>query len=274
MEIVRSELLSAFPELMHGFSTKAWGNMSYRRDADGRADSNNREFLSAMGCGTNTRYVLDPCLNHGNTIAWLEPSLRTGHVPVNLYSPEVKLFSFRKPILPPDPAICPPDDGIDACWTDVPGALLTMRPADCAVVYMYDPKSGCVGMAHAGTAGIFSGIVTHAIESIQRWHNVKPYDLRCYIAPSVSAQAYDLRSTGAWKNKLHTILTSEQAAEYNPKARISNQLIACGVLPEHVEVSLECTASDPERFYSHSRGKSPEERAAVGRMLAVIGVRK
>ena len=124
MDIVRPKSFAQFPEIVAAFSTKDWGNMSYRRDYDGTADQNNRAFLASLYINHESAPIIDPCLNHGNTVAWVR-SCRTGYRLVTLNDPEVKLFSIREPIAPPDPNVCEPFQGIDACWTDEVGACLT-----------------------------------------------------------------------------------------------------------------------------------------------------
>jgi len=272
MEIVRSELLSNFPELVHGFSTKPWGNMSFRNDVDGRADANNREFLAAVGLDQEDK-ILNPLLNHGNNVAWLHPMTGRGYCEMAIGSVGVMKYSQRASIIPPSPDICVPDQGIDAIWTDAKCIYLTMRPADCAVIYIYDPRTHAFGLVHAGTVGVFSRIAPHALQMGTLWFGIRPANLRCYISPSISGKAYDLRRTGAWTKRLHKLLTLDDAETYDPKIRLQNQLRTCGVLDEHVEISPDCTASDPDKYFSHHRD-TKDGPPVTGRMMAIIGLRR
>lgn len=274
MDIVRSVLLSQFPELVHGFATKEWGNMSFRRDWDGKAKQNNVEFLLALGIDPTTTPILDPCLNHGNNVALLESRYRAYRL-ITLNEGEVQNFSYNTPIVPPDPSLCPPDMGIDACWTGDAGACLTMRPADCAIVMVYDPRTRTVGLLHAGTVGVLAEIIPHAIESVTRWRNVNPRFAYCFVGPSICREAYDLTQSGLWRSgHLKRVISESQAQEYDPKARIRLQLLSCGIPDAHIEISQECTASQPDRYFSHSAAGTKEERKRLGRMLAVIGLRR
>jgi len=272
MEIVRSELLSQFPELIHGFSTKPWGNMSYRHDTDGRVETNNRVFLEAIGLDREDT-VLNPLLNHGNTVARLHPTTGRGYCEMTTESEGVQKFSMRAPIIPPNPEICASEQGIDAVWTDARSMYLSMRPADCAVIFLYDPRTHAFGLIHAGTVGVFSRIVPHALQMATLWFGVRPFNLHCYVAPSISGQAYDLRRTGAWSKRLHEMLTHDDAEQYDPKVRLQNQLRACGVPDEHIETSPDCTASDPDKYFSHHRD-TKNSQPATGRMMAIMGLRR
>jgi len=272
MQIVRSEQLSRFPELVHGFSTREWGSMSYRRDTDGKATDNNRAFLSALDIASEDVPILDPCLNHGNTVALLK-SRRKGYRLVQLKDSEVQSYSIVEPLLAPDRVVCEPYDGIDACWTDEAGICLAMRPADCATIMLYDPVTRSVGMVHAGTIGVLSDIVAHAIDSAEHWRGLKPRDLHCFVGPSVSAAAYDIRKTGLWRKGLNRRMDETQARDYDPKALIRLQLMRCGVPDKRIEICPDCTATRSDLYYSHHAAKSAEERETMGRMLAVIGLR-
>jgi len=273
MQIIRSEQFSRFPELVHGFSTREWGNMSYRRDADGQAAANNRAFLSALGIRPDDTPILDPCLNHGNTVALLKSRQRT-YRPVRLKDSEVRNYSISEPVLTPDRTICDPYEGIDACWTDEAGICLTMRPADCAIIMLYDPGTRTIGLMHAGTVSILSDIVAHAIESAMRWRGLKPRDLHCYAGPSISSAQYDLHKTGLWERGLKRRIGEIWARDYDPKALIRRQLMRCGIPDRHIEISPDCTASRPDLYFSHHAAGSAEERDSLGRMLAVIGLRR
>jgi copper oxidase (laccase) domain-containing protein len=272
MQIVRSEQLSRFPELAHGFSTREWGNMSYRRDTDGKATDNNRAFLSALDIAHEDVPILDPCLNHGNTVALLK-SRHKGYRLVQLKDSEVQSYSIIEPLLAPDRVVCEPYDGIDACWTNEAGICLAMRPADCATIMLYDQVTRSVGMVHAGTIGVLSNIVAHAVECGERWHGIKPRNLHCYVGPSICGAIYDLRKTGLWHRGLKRRINEIQARDYDPKALIRLQLMRCGVPDKRIEICPDCTATRSDLYYSHHAAKSAEERETMGRMLAVIGLR-
>ncbi len=271
MDMVRSTLLSQFPELVHGFSTKEWGNMSYRRDADGKAYDNNRAFLEALGVDKRTP-ILDPCLNHGDTVV-LVKEIQPAYRLFTISDPGVLSYSLRQPLMDPDRTICVPYEGVDACWTERPGVCLTMRPADCAILMLYDPETHIVGMVHAGTVGVLSNIVKHSIQFIEGVRGVRPHNLFCYVGPSISAESYDLRHTGMWAKGLKDKITEQQARDYDPKAIIRGQLLECGLRKSNIQISEECTAKNPNRYFSNRLAKSDEQRRTLGRMLAVIGMR-
>ncbi|MFZ6015363.1 MAG: polyphenol oxidase family protein [Patescibacteria group bacterium] len=264
--LIKSALLSKFPKLVHGFSAAADGNMTYKNDIDGNAETNNRRFLSALGINPDDYQILNPELKHGNTVVIVEPTpMMSGYTEIDKYGSEVIYtqngtlqFTLDKDAM----------RGIDACFSQSQGCLITMRPADCAVIFVFDPENNVFGLIHAGVAGLYSGIIHRSFETLRRKFGTSAKYVHCYVSPSISAQAYDVTAGRLYKKILHQYLPPEQARHFNPKARAVELLKNADILPEHIELSHECTATGDKFFSNHrSRGQDPR------RMLAVIGLR-
>lgn len=263
---IESSVLSQFPELVHGFSTAAHGNMSYKK-GDTQADGNNRSFYAELDINPNKYQIINPELRHGGNVAVVKSRLcRYGYTEVHKYSPEVIAFE-RGP-----QKYTPAKDaykGIDACLSNSTGCLITIRPADCAPVFVYDPKRFAFGIIHASTSTLFSGIIERALNMMRGFFGSRCEDIVCYIGPGICASAYSLESTGLYQRVLHAELDPAEAAAYDPKKKVLNELEKCGIPAENIESSPICTASSNGTFFSNHASKGNDPR----RMLAVIGLR-
>ncbi len=263
---IESSVLSQFPELVYGFSTAKNGNMSYKK-GDPEADKNNRSFYAELGIDPGKYQIINPELRHGGNVAVVKSRLcHFGYTEVHKYSPEV--IAFEKGTQRYTPAK-DAYKGIDACLSNSPGCLITLRPADCAPVFVYDPRRFVFGIIHASTSTMFSGIIERALNMMRGFFGSGCKDILCFIGPGICREAYDLRSTGLYKRILHAKLTDAQASSYDPKKKIVEELQTSGIPSENIEVSPICTASSNGDFFSNyaSQGKDPR------RMLAVIGLR-
>lgn len=268
MEIVRSKLLSQFSEIIQGFSTRECGNMSFRNPGVGcNVHANNNAFISPLWQSREDIRFYDPLLTHSNTVALLKrkPTHYREEIHYGLSGPRQIAKGLQ--VLPESP--CPPNasGGIDACWATEPGTLLTMRPADCAILNLYDPRTRSIGQVHAGTLGILNGIVLFAISMAECWLGINPADLFCFVGPSISAEYYSLTRSGLWHSGLDKLMRYEDALEYDPKKRILAQLLKSGLDCRRIEIHPDCTGALPDKYFSNHCQGSKE------RMLAVIGLR-
>ncbi|MDF1496778.1 MAG: polyphenol oxidase family protein [Patescibacteria group bacterium] len=261
-----SRLLSQFSELVYGFSTATDGNMSYKK-GDPDADKNNRAFYAKLGVNPDGYQILNPELRHGSSVAVVKPNIfKRGYSEIDKYSNEVIAFekgpltftSCKTAYL-----------GIDACVSQRRKCLITIRPADCGPVFIYDPIKKVFGLMHASTASLFSGVVGRTINMMRGYFGSQATDIHCYIGPCISVSAYELCTTGLYKRTLHNLMTAEEASTYDPKEKIRQDLLLAGISEANIELSSVCTAnSNGEYFSNHaSAGKD------VRRHLAVIGLR-
>lgn len=246
--------------------------MSYKRDFDGKADANNRAFLNSLGINPDKKQIINPVVSQGNRIALMQPlPKRKGYTEIDSACAEVlKHTDCRSEFTQGQAKLT----GIDACFSSSSDCYLTIRPADCAVIFVIDPKNNVFGLIHVGTAGIFSGVISRALDSMRLWFGSNLQDIVCFASPSISAAAYKLPQTNIYKKHLGRLISPEDAEAYNPKEKIMNQLLLCGILPNHIELSPHCTASNSSLYFSHHLCKTDVERATLGRMLAIIGLRR
>jgi hypothetical protein len=77
----------------------------------------------------------------------------------------------------------------DGLVTDVPGLLLTVLSADCALVLLADPDAGVVGACHSGWRGTVAKI---AGETVRAMAALGAARVRAYVGPCISAEAFEV----------------------------------------------------------------------------------
>lgn len=138
-----------------------------------------------------------------------------------------------------------PVEGVDALFCGgVADCCLGIYVADCAAVWIYDPVTGCRGLAHAGKLGTQQNIVGALLASMHKILGVKPLDCIAVISPCIRPPHY----------------------EVDIPTRIREELEEAGLLRENIIDSGLDTAADLDTFYSYRM-----EKGRTGRMLALFG---
>ncbi len=136
-----------------------------------------------------------------------------------------------------------PAPGADALITNVPGISLAIYVADCAAVYLIDPRNLAIGLVHSGKKGTELQIVPKTIAAMKEAFGTRPEDLVLQIGPCIRPPCYE----------------TDFATE------IARQASAAGVIAVHD--SGICTACHPETYYSYRR-----EMGRTGRLLALLAL--
>jgi copper oxidase (laccase) domain-containing protein len=134
--------------------------------------------------------------------------------------------------------------GCDGIITNQRGIALGVYVADCCAVYIVDPKTPAIGLAHSGRKGTELGVVPNAIREMIDRFSSDPADMIVQLSPCIRPPHYEV----------------DFAAE------IISQCHALGV--KEIHDSDTCTACDLKRYYSYRA-----EKGKTGRMLAVLGLR-
>jgi len=170
----------------------------------------------------------------------------------------------------------------DAMLTDVPGLALSWAYGDCAPILLADPRSGAVGLVHAGWRGAAGAVVVRAVEAMSARFGARPGDLRAAVGPAIGACCYAVNDAVRAAFAAHAVAATtacfvERADGEAGGARLSldvaatseRQLLAAGVPAANIETSGYCTGCSPDLFYSNRRG--PRHG---GRFGVAIGLRE
>lgn len=80
----------------------------------------------------------------------------------------------------------------DGLITKVRGAILSTTHADCAPLYIADPRRKAVGLGHAGWRGILSGMAGEMMSAMQDAFGTRLEDLRSALGPTISSSNYEV----------------------------------------------------------------------------------
>lgn len=134
--------------------------------------------------------------------------------------------------------------GADGMITNIPGLPLLVRCADCAAVFVVDPRTPAIGLAHSGKRGTLANIVAPLIAVMAKSFGTRPADCIAVISPCIGPCHYEM---DLWTG-------------------IETQLRAAGVGTIHNP--RLCTACHLDRYFSYRA-----EKGQTGRLFALLALR-
>ena len=149
----------------------------------------------------------------------------------------------------------------DGHLTTRAGILLGILVADCVPVYLLEPRSGAVGLLHAGWRGTAAGIIERGVERLSAAAGVDPADVVMHCGVSICGDCYEVGP------EVLEAVSGDRAdgpAPLDLRRALVDRARSAGV--SAITVSSWCTAHDHDRFHSH-RASSGDP----GRMLAYLG---
>jgi copper oxidase (laccase) domain-containing protein len=136
------------------------------------------------------------------------------------------------------PALHPAADGLASA---TPGLTLGIYVADCAAIFLVDPRRRAIALVHSGRKGTEANILGRAVVTLRDEFGTEPADVVAVVSPCIRPPHYEI----------------DFAAEIAAQAR------AAGIGAFHDAGT--CTAAHPDRYYSYRR-----EQGRTGRMLALL----
>ncbi len=229
----------SIPNLRYGFSTRADGNLRIPT-AESHTEANRKKYIESIG--------LDP-------MRFVSGELVHGiHVHV---AREEEAGS-----------IIPECDGL---VTQVPNLALSVTGADCFPVYTLDPVERVIGIAHAGWRGITGGVLPELIRQMDGLGS-EPEDILIGIGPGIRKCHFEINEDvfSFFEGYGDAVIEKGEKMLVDLPLIIKQQLLAAGILPEHMNDSEECTYGLPEKYFSRRRDQEGELQA----MLAYIVLEK
>jgi copper oxidase (laccase) domain-containing protein len=136
-----------------------------------------------------------------------------------------------------------PASAADGLATATPGVTLGIYVADCAAIFLADPRRRAIALVHSGRKGTEADIFGQAVTTLRDHFGTEPADLVAVVSPCIRPPHYEIDFA----------------------ATIAAQARAAGIGAFHDAGT--CTASHPDRYYSYRR-----EQGKTGRMLALLMV--
>jgi hypothetical protein len=158
----------------------------------------------------------------------------------------------------------------DAIVSSDPDRPISVRIADCVPVLLADREGRAVAAIHAGWRGAAAGIIAATIDALSALE-VPAADLIASVGPAIGPCCYQvdepvLARFQAAMPESDAWFTADGAGwRLDLWAAARDQLVSAGLRPEAIHVAGQCTAHQPEDFFSHRR-----DGADTGRMVAAI----
>ncbi len=165
-----------------------------------------------------------------------------------------------------------PGDGdgaaADAAVTATPGAVLSVRTADCAPVALVAAE-GVVAAVHAGWRGLAGGVIEAAADSVRRLGGKR---ITAFLGPCIHAECYEFgkEPLADLADRFGPAVVSRTAwgtPALDVPAAVRCVLERCDV--EEIIDAGRCTACEPQDWYSH-RARGETQRHVLAIWLSTI----
>jgi YfiH family protein len=158
----------------------------------------------------------------------------------------------------------------DGLITNEPGVGLVVFTADCTPILLHDPVTGAVGAAHAGWRGTAADIAGKTVQAMVLEFGCDPKNIRAAIGPNIGGCCF--QTDADVPQAMYEVLGEaakpwirRDGEKYYVNLKEINALLLRRAGVEQVEISTECTACAPQRFWSHrvTRGVRGSQGAVI-----------
>ena len=161
----------------------------------------------------------------------------------------------------------------DALISGVPGVVLLMRFADCVPIFLYAPRQGAVGLAHAGWQGTVKRIAPKTARAMISAYGCSPGELYAGLGPAIGPCCFEvgpevaeaIRGASPSPDSVISRMLPGGKAHVDLWRVNALQLQEIGVT--HIEACDLCTCCHRDLFFSYRR-----EGGRTGRFAAAIGL--
>ena len=144
------------------------------------------------------------------------------------------------------------EEQADGMITDVPGLMLITGAADCQNFAMHAPEHGVIGTLHAGWKGLLCGAIAEFFATLKDEFGIEASAVDVYAGPSLCQRCADFTDP---VSELEGIDHKYFDGRYvNLQNIATDQLLECGVLPEHFEREVDCTRCNPQKYWTYRGG--------------------
>lgn len=236
MLVLKSSLLSRFPEIVFGFSTKIglrrskpyYFNMSLSvQDSQELVQQNRKYFFRRLGLSDST--IATQKQVHGDKVTFIDEGINCGES--------------------------------DAMITDKPNLGLAISSADCPAIFLYDIKKKVIAAVHSGWRGTARKILLKVLIKLKDDFNSEPGDLIAYVAPSISQKNYEVGEEVA------SIFDAKYSINKNSKYLLNLQevnrdvMLNFGLIKKNIQVSSLCSYEMNNILHSFRRDGEKSGRA-------------
>ncbi|HVO75460.1 MAG TPA: peptidoglycan editing factor PgeF [Ignavibacteriaceae bacterium] len=243
MVIIKSLLLSNYPEIIFGFSTKIaadrkppfYFNLSFSVGDDiNIVKENRRLFFQSLGLAENQIITQK-----------------------QIHSDIIRLAEKRNS-----------NSESDALITDKNNFGLAVSAADCAPIFLYDKKNRIISAVHSGWRGTQKKILLKTLNRLSADFGSKGENLIAFIGPSIKQKNYQVGEDVA------ELFDSKYLLKENDKYFLDiplvnfDMLAGFGIKKENIEISSLCTFENSFLLHSYRR-----DGIHSGRSLGIIALK-
>ncbi len=228
---------------------------------------------SGLACAFSSRYHGNMSLNYGDTRGVLEnrkyflAGMGIDYLDLvcakQVHAASVRWVSWEdkgKGALSYDTAFSATDALITA-EKDVPLAVCT---ADCLPLFLYDPRTPAIGLAHAGWRGTKDNIARKTLIAMKYAFGTKARNVYAGFGPAIRQCCYEVGEE--FKDHFPGGCVERQGRHYLDLVAVNRkQLLDSGVNDMNMFDSGVCTSCENDDFFSYRK-----ERAGCGRILSVL----
>ena len=148
----------------------------------------------------------------------------------------------------------------DAIITDNPRVVLFLYVADCAIIYLADPKKRAIGLVHSSWRTALKGVVENAIDAMAKNYGTNPKDLIAIVSPCLGSEHFEVGEEVAERFEMFEmgemiVRTSNRKPRLDFYSINEELLKRSGVSGENIYAMRGfCTYEDEELFHSFRRG--------------------
>ncbi len=233
--IVISTIFSEYPQLTHGYSTRAFGDMK-------KSEQNRKKVVHDL-FGDETALMTAEQV-HGST--------------VGVVSGESDQIA-----------------GVDALVAKAASGsrlALGVFVADCVPVLLADTKKRIIASIHAGWKGALGSITTKTVGQMEKLGS-KASDILVSIGPHIGMCHYDVSHERAEKFLKAFGNDPKVAAYFEGAWHVDigwvnyRQLLTAGITPDHIDAPPTCTACQVDTYFSFRK----DTKETFGEILGIIG---
>jgi len=160
----------------------------------------------------------------------------------------------------------PGDQGeSDAMITDTPNLGLAISTADCASIFLYEPKRKIIAGVHSGWRGTALNILGKTIKKLEEEFKIDPTEIIAYLGPSITQKNYEVGEEVA-RNFEDEYLLPKNGKFLLDVAKINYDILRkFEVRKENIQLSILCSFEWNALFHSYRR-----DGELSGRMLGVL----
>lgn len=232
--------------LVHGFSTKIFGNLSFKYGVKEEIEKNRLNFANAVGIDSSCVAQME--LVHGSKVTIVGKN-DAAELNPGKYLSET-----------------------DALVTDISGVALWLLTGDCLPIIFYDPSKKVIGLAHSGWRGTVGKMATIVFTKMIVNFSCRPENIFIGFGPAIEKCHYQKlkpifsEDLPEWKDFLHPVDGNKLAIDL--KGFTVSQLLEVGAKKTNIFCPEFCVADHNDEFFSQQIEKAGLDKP--GRFATVI----